>query len=415
MPRSMSEHRTSLIGAMLVAIGPVSMALYTPALPTLVEAFDTTDGMVKLTVSLYFAGFALTQLVCGPLSDAFGRRPVTVAFLLLYLAGSLMAVLAPGIEWLLAARMVQGVGASVGVATARAIVRDQYSGETSSRIMNTMGIILAVAPALAPSIGGLTLAVANWHALFVVMLFFGLAVIGLVLGQMRETTVPDRGLIRVPALIRSYRRLFTNLHFLTTVLTVAGTVGAVYTLATVLPFVLIDEAGLTPAQFGLGMLGQTGMFLLGSLTVRGLMRRRISAYRLVPAGLFFVGAGSLALIASTALLPLSYLSVMAPVGLYAFGIAFVMPAMTTASLAPFPDIAGAASAAMGFVQMGGGLLGGLLCAAIGQPVLATQIVIPAMGATAIAAYLLYRSRPHLAEPEPRPQLPAPQLVDTERR
>ncbi|MDX1730962.1 MAG: Bcr/CflA family drug resistance efflux transporter, partial [Aurantimonas coralicida] len=181
-----------------------------------------------------------------------------------------------------------------------------------------------------------------------------------------------------------------------------------YTLATVLPFVLIERAGLTPTEYGIGMLGQSGMFFSGSLVMRYLMTRT-SAYRLVPVGLGFIAAGAVSIALSIAFLPVTYLSIMAPVGLYAFGIAFVMPAMTTASLAPFPHMAGAASAMMGFIQMGAGLVGGAICAAIGEPVLATQIVIPALGVIAIGAYAVYRARPHLAEPEPAPEVPAPEL------
>ena len=109
------------------------------------------------------------------------------------------------------------------------------------------------------------------------------------------------------------------------------------------------------------------------------------------------------------MLPVSYLPIMGPVGLYAFGIAFVMPAMTTASLAPFPHMAGAAAAMTGFIQMGAGLVGGVIAAMIGEPVLATQIVVPGLGVIAIAAYAVYRAYPHLAEPEPRPRVPAPPL------
>ncbi|MDX1731705.1 MAG: MFS transporter, partial [Aurantimonas coralicida] len=163
----MSERRTSLIGGCLVAIGPISMALYTPAMPTLVAEFDTTESMIKLSLAVYFAGFALTQLVCGPMSDAFGRRVTTLGFMVLYLAGAILAMAAANVEMLIAARILQGVGASVGVATARAIVRDQFEGETSSRIMNTIGIILALGPAVSPTIGGLTLELAGWYAIFV--------------------------------------------------------------------------------------------------------------------------------------------------------------------------------------------------------------------------------------------------------
>lgn len=404
----MSEGRTSLVGGCLVAIGPISLALYTPAMPTLVAEFATTEGLVKLSLAVYFAGFAFTQLICGPLSDAYGRRVTTIAFMVIYLAGSALAVFAPSISVLIAARLLQGIGASVGVATARAIVRDQFTGETSSRIMNTIGIILAIGPAVSPTIGGLMLDVAGWHSLFLMMAGFGLAVIGVTIGFMRETIEPDPSRIRPRAILSAYRELTTNRHFMATSLTVAGSVGALYTLATVLPFVLIDVAGLTPTQYGIGMLAQSGSFFSGSVAARFLMAR-LGAYRLVPFGLGLIGIGAAAMALSIATLDVSYLSIMVPVAFYAFGIALVMPAMTTASLAPFPHMAGAAAAMMGFIQMGSGLLGGAICALIGEPVLATQIVIPGLGIVAISAYLVYRSHPHLAEPEPLPEVPAPPM------
>ncbi|MBP0617448.1 multidrug effflux MFS transporter [Jiella mangrovi] len=405
----MSERRTSLIGGCLVAIGPISLALYTPAMPTLVLEFGTTEALVKLSLAVYFAGFAFTQLICGPLSDAFGRRITTIVFMVIYLAGSMLAVFAPTIDLLVAARLLQGIGASVGVATARAIVRDQFVGETSSRIMNTIGIILAIGPAVSPTIGGLMLELSGWYSLFLMMAGFGLAVIAVTVGAMRETIIPDPSRIRPKAILKAYGELSTNRHFLATSLTVAGSVGALYTLATVLPFVLIDVAGLTPTQYGIGMLAQSGSYLSGSVAARFLMAR-FGAFRLVPVGLALIGIGAAAMAVSIQFLPITYLSIMAPVAFYAFGIALVMPAMTTAALAPFPHMAGAASAMMGFIQMGSGLLGGVICALIGEPVLATQIVIPGLGLVAIGSYLVYRSHPHLAEPEPLPEVPAPSLI-----
>ena len=125
----MSERRVGLIGGLLTAIGPISMALYTPAMPAIVEAFGTTEAMVKLTLTLYFGGFAGAQLVAGPLSDALGRRAVTYGFMGIYCAGSLAALLAPSVGLLMLARFVQGVGASAGVAISRALVRDLFEGE----------------------------------------------------------------------------------------------------------------------------------------------------------------------------------------------------------------------------------------------------------------------------------------------
>ena len=153
----MSERRTSIIGAFLVALGPISMALYTPAMPELVHAFSSTDSAIKLTLSVYFAGFALSQLVSGTMSDVLGRRPTTLLFMAIYLAGSLMSAFAPTVEILLAGRLVQGIGASVGMTVARAIVRDQFTGVEAARIMNMIGMMLAIGPAISPTLGGICL------------------------------------------------------------------------------------------------------------------------------------------------------------------------------------------------------------------------------------------------------------------
>jgi DHA1 family bicyclomycin/chloramphenicol resistance-like MFS transporter len=394
----MSERRVSLIGAMLVAIGPVSMALYTPAMPEIVRAFGTTEAAVKMTLTLYFGGFAFAQLIAGPLSDALGRRPIAFAFMGIYCAASLVALMAPSVEVLMAARFVQGVGASAGVAISRAIVRDLFEGEKSSRIMNLIGIILAVGPAAAPTIGGLILVFAGWRAIFAVMAGLGLTVVLVTALALRETVVADRSRLHPRALAAAYAEVLGSRHFLVTAGIVASAVGAIYAQATFLPFILMDRVGLSPTMFGLGMLFQTGSFLAGSLVMRALMRRT-SAYSLVGPGLVFVALGSL----GSALLLVwepSFLRVMGPVACYAFGIGFVMPAMTTAALTPFPRIAGAAAAMMGFLQMGSGLVVGSLGALVGDPVLAMGALIPLMGATACLLYRVYRRHPHPAEPEP---------------
>ena len=106
IPMRMSERRTTFLGALLTTLGPISMAIYTPAMPELVRAFGTTDAAIKLSLSMFFAGFALAQLVAGPLADALGRKKATLIFLSIYLAGSLLAFLAPSVEFILAARLV---------------------------------------------------------------------------------------------------------------------------------------------------------------------------------------------------------------------------------------------------------------------------------------------------------------------
>ena len=396
-PPVMSERRVALIGALLVAIGPVSMALFTPAMPELVRAFDTTEAAVKMTLSFYFAGFALAQLVCGPLSDGFGRKPVTFFFMAIYLAATLLAALAPAIEVLIAARLLQGVGAAVGVAISRAVVRDLFTNERSARIMNVMGMILGLGPALAPTIGGLTMELFGWQAIFLFMAAAGLAIILVVRYAMAETVGRDLSRIRPRALVNAYRVLLTNPYFLLCSIVMGGATGALYTQATVLPFILMDRVGLTPTLFGASMLMQSGSFLAGAVAVRLLMGRT-SAFRLVPAGLVFMGLGSLGLAIGLRLFTPTLLGVMGPVAIYAFGIAFVIPAMATAALAGFPHMAGAASSMNGFFQMGGGLLGSIVAALIGDPVAAMATVIPAMGLAAILAWLFWRQLPEPVVP-----------------
>ena len=401
-PVRMSVRRVSLLGALFIATGPIAMALYTPAMAEIVSAYGTTSSLVKMTLTLYFGGFATAQLIAGPLSDALSRRPVIIGFMMIFVAASLLALAAPTIETLIVARFVQGIGASAGVAISRALVRDLFEGDESSRIMNLMGIILAVAPALAPTLGGVLVTHVGWQSVFVAMMSFGIAVIAATVWGLRETVVPDRSRLNLRQLAQSYVTLMTNRHFMATSLTIAGAIGAIYALATILPFILMQVLGFTPTEFGLGMLMQSGSFFAGSLVVRQLMKHH-SAYRLVVPGLGVILFGS-ALILTLLVGPPSFLRVMVPVAFYTFGIAFVMPAMSTAALAPFPKIAGAASSLMGFLQMGAGLLIGSLAALFDDPVVALAVLIPMMGAVASLSYVVYRMNPHLAEPEPRKEV-----------
>lgn len=354
----MTAQRVSLIGGLMVAIGPIAMALYTPTMPGVVAAYESTKAVVKLTLTLYFAGFAISQLVAGPLSDAIGRRPVTVIFAAIFCVASLGALLAPTIETLTFARFAQGIGASAGVAISRAIVRDCFQGDESSSIMNMIGIILAVGPAVSPTIGGLLVLHVGWKSVFAVMILFGLAVALVALVAMRET-LPAPQPLRLAALGGSYLRLFGNWHFMTASLTVAGSVGAIYAQATLLPFILMGQIGLSPSGFGLAMLLQSGLFFSGALVARSVMKRT-SAYRLVWPGLGAIALGALLIFSLLWTDDPKTFRVMVPVGIYAFGIAFVVPAMSTAALAPFPRIAGAAAALMGFLQMSAGLLVGTI-------------------------------------------------------
>ena len=242
------------MGALIVALGSVSMSLYTPAMPALVEAFHTTPATVKLTLTVYFGGFAFAQLVCGPLSDAYGRRPVALGFFSVYLLGSVIAAISPAIEWLVVGRLLQGIGVAAGIAISRAIVRDQFTGQRSARIMNLIGLMLAIGPAVSPALGGLILTTVGWHAIFLVMVAYGIVVV-LVLGfGVREQTGSDPTKAHPSQIARSYMILLHDRGFMRAGLLLGLMLGGIYTLAVLLPFLMIDLVGLTPTQFGLAMI-----------------------------------------------------------------------------------------------------------------------------------------------------------------
>ncbi|ASP34877.1 multidrug effflux MFS transporter [Labrenzia sp. VG12] len=375
---TMSARRTSLLGAGLVAIGPISMALYTPAMPALVEAFGTSDSAVKLTLTAYFVGFALTQLVCGPLTDAFGRKPVTLGFLALYLVSSVLATFAPTVEFMVFSRALQGVGAAVGIAVARAIVRDQFTGQESARIMNTVAMMLALGPAVSPTIGGFVLELFGWQEVFWCMVLYG-ALLMAAVGFFQVETNPNPGThhLQPKQLAVNYLTLLKDPRFLAPSLLIGFGLGNLYALATVLPFVLIYEVGLSPSEFGLTMIIQSGSFIAGTV-LTGRLLRVVEARRLVPYGMALWVVASALMCGLTLTLQPTIVTVMGPVALFVFGLALVLPASFTESMAPFPHIAGAASSLVGFLQFGGGIVASLIVAALHDPVLGLAVVLPAM-------------------------------------
>jgi len=396
---AMSPRRVTLVCAAMVALGPLAMALYTPAMPAIAADLGVSGPAVKMTLTAYFAGFALAQLVAGPLSDALGRRATLFWFTTLFVLATIWAITAQDIEHLIAARAVQGVGASVGVAVSRALVRDLYVGEASSRIMNAIGMTLAVGPAIAPTIGGLTLEILPWPAVFGLMLIYALALMALVHLRLEETVTRDMSRFRPRKLARNYAVLLRSRAFVSASLIMAGSAGTLYAQATLLPFVLIDQVGLTPAEFGMSMILQTGSFFLGGVVVRQLLKRHGARDLAAPGlALLVLGAGLL-IPHATGSVPTLF-NTMGPIGIYAFGIAFVMPFASTAAMAPFPHMAGAAAALLGFAQMGGGLVGGVIGASFGDPAVGLGIVAPVMALTAVLAFWVWRAMPNPANEPP---------------
>lgn len=389
----MSARRTAIIGGLMVATGPLSLTLYAPALPSIVADLGTTDAGGKLTLTVYFAAFALAQLICGPLSDRYGRRAVGVGFFAIYVLGSLVGALAPTLEMLLVGRTLQGFGVSAGVALSRAMVRDQFLGMEAVRILTLVNLILTVVPAIAPTLGSVLMLAGSWHVMFAIMAGFGLAIIAM-LGLGARETLPEAA--RVPLhpvrIAGNYARLLASPDFMLPALVQALAFGGFYAFAALLPFVLIDALGLTPFQFAMALLIQTGSFIAGNV-VAARLARHLEGSQMIAFGLVLLAIGGAGFAVAPGLFPDSVLAVMAPVSFWMLALAAIGPTATAAAMSRFGDIAGAAGAMTGFLQMGGGFLASLLASALFDDArLAMMVLLPLLAALAIPTAMLHRRR-----------------------
>jgi len=386
-PAGMSARRTAIIGGLMVATGPLSLTFYAPALPTLVDDLATTDAGGKLTLTVYFAAFALAQLVCGPLSDRYGRRGTGIAFFAIYVLGSLVCAAAPTLEVLFLGRAIQGFGVSAGVALSRAMVRDRFVGSEAIRILTLVNLILTVTPAVAPTLGSLIMLVGSWHHMFVVMAGFGLAIIAL-LGTGARETLPEAARIpfRPAVIFGNYRTLLTAPDFLFPALLLCLAFSGFHGFTALLPFILIDGLGLTPFQFAMAMLVQTASFIVGNL-LAGHFTTRLGGTRLVSTALVLLGVSGLGFAILPHLHPASVLAIMAPVGVWMLGLAFISPSATAAAMAGFGAMAGAAGALTGFFQVGGGFAGSLAAGTLfpdARTALTVQLPVVALLTIAVA-------------------------------
>lgn len=390
-PVALTPLRMTLVGALLIAVGPLSMSLYTPAMTLLIAALHTTQEAVQATITVYLFGFAVAQLICGPLSDRFGRRPVLLAGLALYVVGSAASAAAGSVTALMLGRLVQGIGACGGVALSRVMVVDRFAGNGAARIISLMSLILSIAPAAAPIVGGTLITVTSWRVLFMILGVYGATLLALVWFFPETNMRRDPRATKLRALAVNYVTLITSRAFIGQVVLTSLAIGGFYASQTLAPFVLMGRLGLSSPVFGIVTASLMLSYLIGSFATNRLLRL-FAMSRLVLAGALMVLAAALSLALGLRFLGLGVAQIMVPMCLWMLGFAFIMPGVTTTALALFPRNAGSASALMGSLQMGMGFVGASLCALFGDAAQAFATVPPAMGVLAVAAYLAAQRR-----------------------
>jgi MFS transporter, DHA1 family, multidrug resistance protein len=372
---------TALLTA-LVALGPMSTDLYLPSLPGLLRHFDADIAEVQLTLSVFLVGLAVGQLVYGPLSDRFGRRPVLLAGLILYVVASAICALAPSVPTLIAARLLQATGACAGPVVCRAVVRDVHGREGAARILSYMGAAMALAPALGPILGGFVEAWLGWRANFAILCIYGAVGLALTAAILPETA-PHRGESGggLDAALRGYLGLLGQRVYIGFVLCCALAYGGIFCFISGSSFVFVDIIGLAPQLYGVCFGAIVLGYILGTL-MGGRLTRRIGVERLVRTGSLISAVGGLALLLSVWTTGASVAGILLPTVIYMVGTGLVLPNAMAGAIGPFPRMAGTAAALLGFVQMGLAAAGGV---AIGH--LANGTAIPMAAGIALAGLL----------------------------
>jgi len=336
----------------LVAFGAISTDLYLPSLPAIARAFASDTAEVQLTLSVFLAGFAASQVVYGPLSDRYGRRPVLIAGLGLYVAASLACMAAPDIGFLIAARFLQALGACAGVVLGRAVVRDVYGRERAAKALSYMSMAMALAPALGPILGGYLQVWFGWRANFLVLASFGASCLLAVFLLLPETNPSrDAAATRGAQMLRNYLTLARDPAYVGYVLVGAFAYGGIFAFISGSSFVLIDVLGLSPDRYGLCFGAVVVGYMIGTFA-SGRLSLAVGLDRLILAGTLVGLAGGVLALGLALSGVLGVAAVVAPTFLYLIGAGLMLPNAIAGAIGPYPTMAGTASAFLGVVQMG---------------------------------------------------------------
>lgn len=370
--------------------GPLALNIFVPSMPGLPEAFDTVPATVQLTLSLYLVGVAVGQLLYGPLSDRFGRRPVLLCGLAVFVAASLACAVAPSIGALIIGRVAQALGGCAGMVIARAIVRDAWRREDATAVLAMVIAGMAVAPMVGPAVGGFLEVWIGWRANFVLLVAFGLLV--WVAGVM---ALPETNATRTPipgplALWNAYRSLLAKPVFVGHALVAGFTTAAFFAFLAGAPYAMVERMGRPPSEYGLFFVLLSLGYIAGNMAVSR-VASRFSAEALALAGILCGLIGPAIILGFLAIDVLTPSTLFLPTTVLCFGNGLAMPSSMTAAVGVDPRLAGTASGLLGFMQMGLGAVASTAVAAIhaGEPLVMVGGMI-AMNVLAVGALVVAR-------------------------
>ncbi|GAB2688596.1 multidrug effflux MFS transporter [Thalassiella azotivora] len=375
-----------LVLGLLVALGPLTIDLYLPALPAVAADLRTTDAAVQFTLTGIMLGLAVGQLLIGPVSDAVGRRRPLLVGVAAHGLASVACSLAPSIGVLSGVRVLQGfAGAAVSV-VAMAVVRDLFSGRRAATLLSHLMLVIGIAPVLAPSLGGYLLTFTDWRGIFWVLAAVAVLLVGLAAVGLRETLPPARRQpARVGATLRTYRRLLRDLPFVGLVLVGGLMMATLFAYVSGSPFVLQEVYGLDEQSYGL-VFGANALGIVLASQTNPLLLRRFTPQQMLVAGVVGATTGSLGLLVLAALqAPLPLLLVPLFVAVSSVGYSF--PNAPALALSRHGESAGTAAAIMGATQFGVAAASAPLVGVLGTASAVPMGLVMA-GTTALASVVL---------------------------
>ena len=340
-----------LILAILLGIQPVTTDLYLPALPALTVSFSAPMSQAQLTLSSLLLAFGVSQLVWGPLSDRFGRRPILLMGLSAYLVAAIGSALAPSMMQLIVWRMLQGAAMGAVVMCARALVRDLYQPQDGARIMSKGLSGLGVLACISAPVGGLLAQHQGWRATLLAVAVFGALALSLVALRFKETLSDQNPqALELQTLIKTWRSILGNPTFIAFSALSAASYGGLFTVLASSSFVFITVLGLSKTQFGMVMLFTSVSYVSGTFLCRKLLEHFSVQKTTAIAACISLAAGTLmGTLAWSGVV--SVWAILLPLGLFMVGHGIHQSCGQSGAVGPFPKSAGAASAMNGFFMM----------------------------------------------------------------
>lgn len=342
----------SLVVAALAMLAPFTIDTYLPSFPDIAGELAASPLQMQQTLSLYLFAFAASTLVYGPLSDSFGRRRVVWVALLIYMSASIGCALVDNVHQLILLRIAQGLSASATLVVGRAMVRDVFHGAAAQRVMARVMLLFAIAPAVAPVLGGALHDLFGWRSVFLFLALLAFLLLVMIHFVTGETLARDkRHSIHPVAVGRAYIRVLRSGRFIALVSAFALMFGAFFLYVAGAPTVIYDFLGLGVNDFWVLFIPSVGAIMLGS-QLSGRLAGRLSPAATVTTGFVLMLVAAVLNVLQGLLLDPATLNVVAPLALYVLGMALTMPNITLMALECFPRNRGMASAVQSFVQMG---------------------------------------------------------------